>query len=83
MPGEEAAPAHHSLPQAVSPRHLNVILQSNLKHWFSFFSFSLKKVLGTKQQMSFILPMWDNLGVLYKNNYINKVVIFVAGSKKY
>ena len=33
--------------------------------------------------MSFILPMWDNIGVLYKNNYINKVVIFVAGSKKY
>ena len=32
MPGEEAAPAHHSLPQAVSPRHLNIILQSNLKH---------------------------------------------------
>ena len=32
MPGEEAAPTHHSLPQAVSPRHLNIILQSNLKH---------------------------------------------------
>lgn len=51
--------------------------------WSVDFLFSpiLKKVLDTKKQMFFILPMWDNIGVLYKNNHINKV-IFVAGSKK-
>lgn len=70
--------------RAVSPRQLTAIQQISLKYWFSFFhSFYSKKDIRHKKQMSFILPMRDNISVLYTNHINNKVVISVARSKKW